>query len=92
MARDTVGNALYSAAILQKLKASDVTVVTSLTHMRRGLADLSEACLDRGLNLHFGNLAIATEEPPLDPKAERIGTYRDVMRISGLWAYPGISR
>jgi uncharacterized SAM-binding protein YcdF (DUF218 family) len=92
LARDTVGNALYSAAILQRLKASDVTIVTSLTHMRRGLADLSEACLQRGLNLHFANLAIRTEELALDPIAERIATYRDVMRISGLWAYPGISR
>jgi hypothetical protein len=60
--------------------------------MRRGLADLAEASLQRGLKVHFANLAIATEEPALDPKAERLGTYRDVMRISGLWAYPGISR
>jgi len=92
LARDTVSNALYCVTILEKLKVTDVTVVTSLTHMRRGLADLAEASLQRGLKLHFANLAIATEEPALDPKAERLGTYRDMMRISGLWAYPGISR
>lgn len=92
LARDTVGNALYSAAVLEKLKVTDVTIVTSLTHMRRGLAALTEACRQRGLQIHFGNLAANTEEPALDPVAERIGTYRDVMRISGLWAYPGISR
>jgi uncharacterized SAM-binding protein YcdF (DUF218 family) len=92
IAKDTVGNALYSATILEKLKVTDVTVVTSVSHMRRGLADLNEACLAKGLHLHLANLAAATEEPMLDPKAERIGVYRDVMRISGIWAYPGISR
>jgi hypothetical protein len=92
LAKDTVGNALYSATILDKLKVTDVTVVTSVSHMRRGLADLEEACLAKGLHLHYANLAAATEEPILDPKAERIGTYRDVMRISGIWAHPGISR
>ncbi len=92
LARDTVGNALYSAVVLERLKVTDVTVVTSASHIRRGLADIAEACQQRGLELHFGNLAAVTDEPTIDPTAERIGTYRDVMRISGLWAYPGISR
>ncbi len=90
-ARDTVGNALYSAAILERLAITDVTVVTSESHMRRGLADMAEACVQRGLNLFFANLA-ASDDVVIEPKAERIGTYRDALRISGLWSYPGIQR
>src|SRR5204862_4574003 len=37
-ARDTVENAWFSSAILQRLGVSHVTLVTSFSHMRRGLA------------------------------------------------------
>jgi hypothetical protein len=90
-ARDTVGNAIFSAVILQKLGVTQVTVVTSSTHIRRGLIDLQEACLQRGLTLHYSNLA-AKEETALDEKIERLATYRDVMRVSGFWTYPGVLR
>ncbi len=90
-ARDTVGNALYSAAILKRLGATDVTVVTSANHIRRGLADLEEACLQKGLPVHLSNLA-AGGEPELEKRVERVGAYRDVLRVSGLWSYPGIQR
>jgi hypothetical protein len=90
-ARDTVGNALFSCGILQKLGVTHVTLVTSANHIRRGLADLQEACLQRGLRLIYGNLA-ADGEPELDPVIERVAVYRDVMRVSGLWAFPGIQR
>jgi len=91
LARDTVGNAIFSSTILEKLGVTDVTVVTSVNHIRRGLVDLQEACLQRGLKLYFANLG-ASGEPESDKKSERVSTYRDAMRISGLWAYPGILR
>ena len=92
-ARDTVENALYTSAILQKLGVTEVTVVTSLSHMRRGLADLEEACRQRGLNIQFDNLAARTKgEVEFDKEQERISVYRDVLRTSGLWAFPGLQR
>jgi hypothetical protein len=88
-ARDTLGNAIFSCVILQKLGVTHVTVVTSASHIRRGLADLEEAALQRGLHLNFENLA-AFGEPDLDQDRERVSIYRDVLRASGLWSFPGI--
>ena len=90
-ARDTVGNACFSATILKKLGVTHITLVTSNNHIRRGLADLEEACLQRGLHLQYCTL-VAAGEKELDMEAERIGTYRDVMRLSGLWSFPGVQR
>lgn len=92
-AKDTVENAMFSSAILQKLGATHVTLVTSFSHIRRGLADLQQACLQRGLNLQYDNLAArAKGDRELDKEQERVGIYRDLMRISGLWAFPGMQR
>ena len=92
-ARDTVENALFSSEILQRLGVTHVTLVTSSNHIRRGFADLQEACFQRGLNLQFDSLAANTKgDVDLDKKQERLGVYRDVMRTSGLWAYPGLQR
>ena len=92
-ARDTVENALFSSEILQRLGVTHVTLVTSSNHIRRGFADLQEACSQRGLNLQFDSLAANTKgDVDLDKKQERLGVYRDVMRTSGLWAYPGLQR
>jgi len=92
-ARDTVENALFSSAILQRLGVTHVTVVTSSSHIRRGLAVLQEACLQRGLILQFQNLAAKTKgEAEFDREQERLAVYRDVMRASGLWAFPGLRR
>jgi uncharacterized SAM-binding protein YcdF (DUF218 family) len=90
-ARDTLGNALYSSAILERLGVTHVTLVTSANHIRRGLADLEEACLQRGLQLSYATLAAAGESE-FDPLRERLAIYRDAMRASGLWAFPGIQR
>jgi uncharacterized SAM-binding protein YcdF (DUF218 family) len=90
-AKDTLGNAFYSSAILEKLGVTHVSLVTSANHIRRGLADLEEACLQRGLKLNYATLA-APGEPELDRLRERLAIYRDAMRASGLWAFPGIQR
>ncbi len=90
-ARDTLGNAVYTAAILERLGATYVTLVTSASHLRRGLVDLEEACLQRRLPLIYATLA-AREETDVDPCRERLAIYRDAMRASGLWAFPGIKR
>jgi uncharacterized SAM-binding protein YcdF (DUF218 family) len=92
-ARDTVENALFCSEILQRLGVTHVTLVTSSNHIRRGFADLQEACFQRGLNLQFDSLAANTKgDVDLDKKQERLGVYRDVMRTSGLWAYPELQR
>ena len=92
-AKDTVENALYSSEILQRLGVTHVTLVTSASHVRRGLVGLQEACLQRGLRIQYADLAAAGKgEAPLDPEQERLGVYRDLMRVSGLWDIPGIRR
>jgi len=92
-AKDTVENALFSSVILQQLGVTHVTVVTSSNHIRRGLADLEEACRQRGLKLEYDHLgAKAKGDKELDKEQERLGVYRDVLRISGLWAFPGLRR
>jgi uncharacterized SAM-binding protein YcdF (DUF218 family) len=92
-AKDTVGNALFSSAILQRLRVTHVTLVTSASHMRRGLADLEEACLQRDLFLQYDTLAAKIKgDTELEKQQERVSVYRDVMRISGLWSFPGIQR
>jgi uncharacterized SAM-binding protein YcdF (DUF218 family) len=90
-ARDTVGNAIYSCRLLQKLGIKKVTLVTSESHMRRALADFEEASLEQGLMLEFSHL-VSPDEPILDEERERVAIYRDVMRTSGLWAFPGVQR
>lgn len=92
-AKDTVGNAVFSLAILQSLDITHVTLVTSASHMRRGLADFQEAGVQRGLKLQYDNLAAkAKGDTDLDKEQERVGIYRDLMRTSGLWAFPGMQR
>ena len=90
-ATDTVGNALRSLSILQKLGVTHVTLVTSGSHMRRALAIFEEAALVRGIRLQFAHLA-SKDQPETDEGRERVAMYRDVMRTSGIWAYPGIQR
>jgi hypothetical protein len=90
-AKDTLGNAVYTAAVLERLGVTHVTLVTSANHIRRGLADLEEACLQRKLQLTFATVT-ASGEPELDRCRERLAIYRDALRSSGLWAFPGIQR
>jgi len=92
-ARDTVENAVFCAAILKRLRVNHVTVVTSASHLRRGVADLEEACFQKGLEVAIDGVAAAEKKNSmLDPEQERLAVYRDVMRVSGLWAFPGLQR
>ncbi|HVY71273.1 MAG TPA: YdcF family protein, partial [Verrucomicrobiae bacterium] len=90
-ARDTVGNAFKSCDILRKLGIGSATLVTSASHIRRALADFEEAARQRGLAIQFFHLA-AKDEPTVDEARERVSIYRDAMRASGIWAYPGIQQ
>jgi hypothetical protein len=90
-ARDTVGNAVYCATILETLGVTHVTLVTSANHIRRALVDLEEACRQRKLPLTYATL-VAPGEPEFDPCRERLAIYRDALRAGGLWAFPGIQR
>jgi uncharacterized SAM-binding protein YcdF (DUF218 family) len=91
--RDTVENALFTSALLEKLSAKEVTVVTSASHLRRGLADLQEACLKRGLTVRFHQLGARIQgDVDLDVTQERLGVYRDALRLRGVWAFPGLRR
>jgi uncharacterized SAM-binding protein YcdF (DUF218 family) len=92
-ATDTLGNAVRSCGILQKLGATHVTLVTSSSHIRRALAIFEETARKRGLSMEFSHLASKDEpESELDEGRERVAIYRDVMRASGIWTYPGIQR
>lgn len=91
-ARDTVENAFFCAAILQRLGIKHVLLVTSVSHLRRGLADLQQACRERGLNLQFDTLAARKGDAKTDPAQERLSVYRDVLRINGFWTFPGLRR
>lgn len=90
-ATDTVGNAIRSCAILQKLGVTHITLVTSRSHLRRALAIFEEAAVNREFSLQISHL-VSIDESEIDAARERVALYRDVMRTSGLWAYPGFQR
>lgn len=94
-AKDTVGNALYSTKILKTLNAENVVLISSATHMRRATAVLKEMSETEGLKLNkINNLVYfdynSLEEAYNIPQKEKLVIYRDMMRASGMWAYPGI--
>jgi hypothetical protein len=92
-AKDTMENALFSAPILKKLGITHVTLVTSPSHIHRGLVDLEQACRQLGLKLEYTVLAASAKgDTELDKEQERVGIYRDVLRTGGLWAFPGMRR
>ena len=101
-ATDTVENALFTTAILQKEGLKDVTLVTSASHMRRALTIFHEASrfYDEmnavNSNRTFTNMVYldypSIEEAHKVTKDETLVIYRDLLRASGIWQYPGMQR
>ncbi|RHW43332.1 YdcF family protein [Neobacillus notoginsengisoli] len=101
-ATDTVENALFSTAILEKEGLKDVTLVTSASHMRRALTIFEEATLfydkmnAKKRNRSFTNMVYldypTIEEAHKVTNDEILVIYRDLFRASGIWQYPGMQR
>jgi tetratricopeptide (TPR) repeat protein len=99
---DTVENALFTTAILEKEGIKDVTLVTSASHMRRALTVFKEASdfydkmNGKNSNRNFTNVVYldypSLEEAHKVTKDEALVIYRDLFRVSGIWQYPGLQR
>ncbi|MCP4177529.1 MAG: YdcF family protein [bacterium] len=95
LSEDTVGNGICSVKILKKLKIKNVTLITSATHMRRALTIFTEECAEEGIYIKFDNLAYL--DIPIGTLQdishnEKIVIFRDLLRICGIWEYPGIKQ
>ena len=93
-AKDTVGNAVYSTRIMAQLGTKNVTLISSASHMRRALLVFEEAAQQNNLDIHFDNLVAMDFDSMADAmnvsENEQLVIYRDMLRASGIWAYPGI--
>lgn len=94
--KDTVGNVLNVANLLKRHTADSVILVTSSSHMRRARTLLEDALKQYGIGANVVPV-VALDAPSLDEAAkvsadERLVIYRDLMRVSGLWAYPGLQQ
>jgi tetratricopeptide (TPR) repeat protein len=99
---DTVENALFTIAILEKEGIKDVTLVTSASHMRRALTVFKEASdfydkmNGKHTNRKFTNVVYldypTIEEAHKVTKDEMLVIYLDLFRVSGIWQYPGLQR
>jgi uncharacterized SAM-binding protein YcdF (DUF218 family) len=91
--RDTVGNALNVAQLLKQFATDHVILITSASHMRRARTLFEEALRQSGIAAPVTPVA-APDIPRLEmaktvgPR-ERLSVFRDLLRVSGLWAYPG---
>ncbi|ERM16368.1 YdcF family protein [Brevibacillus laterosporus] len=101
-ATDTVENALFSIAIMEREGLKDMTLVSSASHMRRGLSVFKEASehyakqLGKKNDRNITNMVYldykSMEEAHKVTKDEQLVIYRDLLRTSGIWAYPGMQR
>jgi tetratricopeptide (TPR) repeat protein len=99
---DTVENALFTTAILEKEGLKDVTLVTSASHMRRALTIFTEASEfydkmnAKNSDRAFTNVVYldypSIEEAQNVTKDETMVIYRDLMRATGVWQYPDKQR
>lgn len=93
-AKDTVANAFYSIDILKTLpNIKYVTVLSSASHMRRALNVFSAMGKFKNFTPEWDNFVYldykSLDEAHQVTDAERIVIYRDFLRASGIWAYPG---
>lgn len=95
-AKDTVGNAYFTSLILKELGAKSVTLITSASHIRRGVVTLDEAARLAGMNIKLSNLVYldssSLEEAKKPNPNEKIFIYRDGIRSTGIWLFPGLQR
>lgn len=94
--KDTVGNVLNVANLLKRHTADAVILVTSSSHMRRARTLLEDAFHQYDISAPILPV-VALDAPSLEEAAkvskdEKMVIYRDLMRVSGLWAYPGIQQ
>ncbi|MFC3746965.1 ElyC/SanA/YdcF family protein [Paenibacillus sp. GCM10012306] len=99
---DTVENGLFSTAILEKEGLKDVTIVTSASHIRRAIAVFKEAdsfyskMNGKAASRNFTNAVYldykSLEEAQKVTSDEKLVIYRDLLRTSGIWQYPGLQR
>lgn len=94
--KDTVGNVLNVANLLVRHQADTVILITSSSHMRRARALLEDALKQYDLATTVIPVnaldAPSAEEASKVSNDERMVIYRDVMRVSGIWAYPGLQQ
>ncbi|HJO94673.1 MAG TPA: ElyC/SanA/YdcF family protein [Victivallales bacterium] len=94
--KDTVGNAVDCARLLKSERAENMTLISSASHMRRAMSCFQEACIKENLKLNYTNL-VYMDYPSLKQaykvtKEEKLVIFRDLLRTSGIWAYPGIQQ
>lgn len=102
LATDTVENALFSMDIVREEGLKDVTLITSASHMRRALVTFNEASQlmdtleNKESNRTFTNVVYmdydSQEEAQKVTEEEEMVIYRDFMRTSGIWQFPGLQR
>jgi tetratricopeptide (TPR) repeat protein len=94
--KDTVGNMLNVANLLNRHSADQIVLVTSSSHMRRAEVLLRDALHQNGNPAEITPV-VALDAPSVEEAAkvsddERMVIYRDLIRISGIWAYPGLQQ
>lgn len=95
-ARDTVENTINSTQILKEHNAKSIILISSASHIRRGMVLFQEAVNNAGLNSKISSLVYldykAMGEAMTVSQNELLVIYRDLFRVSDIWAYPGIQR
>lgn len=94
--KDTVGNMLNVANLLKRHSADSVVLVTSASHMRRSRVLLEDALRQYEISAPVLPV-VALDFPSIEEAAkltkdERLVVYRDLLRVSGFWAYPGLQQ
>lgn len=94
--KDTVGNVLNVANLMRRHAADSIILVTSASHMRRARTILEDALKQYDVPSAV-HPVVALDAPSIDEAAkvsadERLVIYRDLVRASGVWAYPGLQQ
>ncbi|GAA2176395.1 ElyC/SanA/YdcF family protein [Agrococcus versicolor] len=103
LATDTVENALFSLQLAADHDVETVTVISSASHIRRAITIFDEVAGSLGpamglavdgdeltnvVAMDFDSPEEAAEVTP----QEQLVIYRDLLRASGVWAFPGLQR